>query len=77
MLYRFAELMKMDTTVMAGKALNYPDVSCVDSWAQAAALYCQETGIITGRDGGSFAPKETATRAEVAAILERFIELVV
>ena len=75
-LYRFADLLgvlpsKTDTT------LNYPDASAISSWAQSAALYCQSTGIITGRDGGSFAPQSTATRAEVATIFERFIEATV
>lgn len=77
MLYRFAEFMKLSTSTSTGATPSYSDASSIASWAQAAALYCQETGIITGRNGSSFAPTETATRAEVAAILERFIELVV
>lgn len=75
-LYRFADFLKVND-VTSGAALNYPDSANIDSWAQAAALYCQQTGIITGRDSGNFAPKGTATRAEVATILERFIETIV
>jgi hypothetical protein len=72
-LYRFADFLgaipaDIDST------LDYPDAGDISSWAQSAALYCQSTGIITGRDGGNFAPQGTATRAEVAVILERFIE---
>ena len=72
-LYRFADFLgvlpdDMDT------ALSYPDAGTISSYAESAALYCQSTGIITGRDGGSFVPQGTATRAEVAVILERFIE---
>ncbi len=76
MLYRFAQFMKLDTAT-DGKTLSYTDASSISSWAQAAALYCQETGIINGRLDGNFVPKATATRAEVATILERFIEMVV
>jgi uncharacterized repeat protein (TIGR02543 family) len=75
-LYRFAELMKV-SAIPAGAALSYPDSVNIAAWAEQAALYCQEAGILKGRDGSNFAPKGTATRAEVAAILERFIEKVV
>lgn len=75
-LYRFAGFLKLSGTP-GGIALNYSDASGIDVWAQEAALYCQGAGIITGRENGSFAPKETATRAEVAAILQRFVETAV
>lgn len=75
-IYRFAGFLKI-SGASGGIALNYSDASSIDVWAQEAALYCQEAGIITGRENGSFAPKETATRAEVAAILQRFIETAV
>ena len=72
-LYRFADFLDVLPADM-GAELDYPDAGDISSWSQAAALYCRQTGIITGRDGGSFAPQDTATRAEVAVILERFIE---
>ncbi|MEA4813321.1 MAG: S-layer homology domain-containing protein [Oscillospiraceae bacterium] len=74
-LYRFADFLSA-LPADTDSELSYPDAGSVSSWAQTAALYCQSTGIITGRDGGSFAPHGTATRAEVAVILERFIETV-
>ncbi|MPM07425.1 hypothetical protein SDC9_53731 [bioreactor metagenome] len=77
MLYRFAEFIKLSTSTSTDATLKYSDVSSIASWAEDAALYCQETGIITGRSGESFAPTETATRAEVAAIIQRFVELTV
>jgi len=74
-LYRFADFLgvlpdDMDTE------LNYADAGTISGWAQNAALYCQSTGIITGRDGGIFAAETTATRAEAAVILQRFVETV-
>lgn len=56
--------------------LKYPDAGSISDYAKDAALYCQTTGSIGGRTGGVFAPQETATRAEVAAIIQRFIETV-
>lgn len=74
-LYRFASFLgvlpdNLDTI------LNYPDADNISEYAKMAALFCQTTGIIGGRTGGVFAPKETATRAEVAAIIQRFVEFV-
>jgi len=74
-LYRFADFLgvipdSVDTV------LSYPDADSISDYAWTAALYCQTTGIIGGRGGGVFAPKETATRAEVATIIQRFIEVV-
>jgi hypothetical protein len=74
-LYRFADFLGvlpngMDTT------LNYPDADSISSYAKTAALYCQSTGVIGGRTGGVFAPQETATRAEAATIIQRFVEAV-
>ncbi len=77
MLYRFASFLKLPTSPSANSALSYSDSSSIASWAQDAALYCQENAIISGRGGGSFAPSETATRVEVAAIIERFIKLAI
>jgi hypothetical protein len=75
-LYRFTAFLKVSGE-RSGTLLTYPDSADIASWAQDAALYCQQTGMIVGRVGGRFAPKETATRAEVATILKRFIETVV
>ena len=56
--------------------LSYPDSDSISDYAKNAALYCQTTGIIAGRAGGVFTPQETATRAEVSAIIQRFVEFV-
>ncbi|MDG0814534.1 S-layer homology domain-containing protein [Cohnella rhizosphaerae] len=77
MLYRFAQYIKADTSVAPEAMPDYSDASSIEAWARQAVLYGQQAGIFTGRGGNSFAPKETATRAEVAAILQRFIETIV
>lgn len=75
-LYRFANFLRVLPNDM-NAALNYPDAGSISSYAKNAALYCQTTGVISGRTGGIFAPQETATRAEVAAIIQRFVESVI
>ncbi len=74
MLYRFAKFLDLPVTALDGSQLSYPDASAISAWATDAARYCRQTGIISGRDGGKFVPKGVATRAEVAVILQRFIE---
>ena len=76
-LYRFAKFMGMETEASEKTLLTYADASVISPFAVNAAKYCQQLGIIQGRNDGSFAPRDTATRAEVAAIMERFIETIV
>lgn len=75
-LYRFAEFLGVLPNGI-DTVLSYSDTDSISAYAKEAALYCQTTGIIKGRNENAFAPKETATRAEVAAIMQRFIEAVV
>ncbi|NLT15235.1 MAG: S-layer homology domain-containing protein [Clostridiales bacterium] len=75
MLCRFADFLGVFPSSM-DTVLDYPDADSISDYAKTAALYCQTTGVIGGRDGGVFAPQETATRAEVAAIIQRFVEFV-
>lgn len=55
------------------------DASSVGSWASDAMKWAYGSGIIFGKPAGgstNLAPKDTATRAEVSAILERFVKLI-
>lgn len=64
-------------TEATGSSLAYSDSASLSTWAINGAKYCQETNVITGREGGSFMPKGKATRAEVAAVIERFVKNIV
>lgn len=43
-------------------------------WAVDAVHVMQTAGLMSGRDGERFAPTGTASRAESAVLLQRFIE---
>ncbi|PKM73128.1 MAG: hypothetical protein CVU91_06060 [Firmicutes bacterium HGW-Firmicutes-16] len=77
LLYRFAKFLKTSETETSGIKLSYLDTADISSWAIDGVKYCNEANLITGRDNGNFGPKETATRAEVATTLVRFIQSVV
>jgi len=72
-LYRFAKYLDR-LPEETGAMLSYPDSDRIAGWAEEGALYCQQNGIIAGREGGIFAPAAAASRAETAAMLERFIK---
>ena len=55
----------------------YPDRDSVSGWAIKAMAWAVNAGIITGADGGTLAPQGVASRAQVAAILMRFVETTV
>ncbi len=77
LLYRFASFMKVNNTINQNQALTYKDAGSIAAWAKPAVQFFDQQDIINGRSKALFAPKQTATRAEAAAVLERFIELVV
>jgi len=53
----------------------FTDQNSIAAWALDGILAIQAAGLITGYPDGSFAPGNTATRAEVAAIFARFLEI--
>lgn len=57
----------------ASSLTGYPDGANVSSWASQAMAWAVERGMISGMDG-ALAPQATATRAQVAQILMRFVE---
>jgi hypothetical protein len=50
----------------------YADAGALSEWAREAAAWANAAGLLTGRDAATLAPAESATRAEVAAVLHRF-----
>lgn len=54
---------------------GFSDVSEIPSWALSGVMWCVDQGVVTGNDG-RLLPNEEATRAEVAAMLTRFITYV-
>ena len=63
-------LTKKGYSVVAG-TLPFHDAGLISSYAWDSVALCYRFGIISGRDDGTFAPQDTATRAEAAAILVR------
>lgn len=72
MLYRFAEQTGMDSYDSANLSA-FPDAGKVSSFAGHAMSWAVGEGLVQGREG-YLAPQGKATRAEVAAVLNRFVQ---
>ena len=54
--------------------LSYTDSESISEYAVASMQYVVGSGLIKGKSDTTLNPKDNATRAEIAAILQRFIE---
>lgn len=72
MLYRFEKDYRKVAVPATGSLSNFADGAKVSSWAQDAMGWAIGAGLIQGRNTGLLDPTGTATRAEVATILQRF-----
>ncbi|MCL2839679.1 MAG: InlB B-repeat-containing protein [Defluviitaleaceae bacterium] len=57
--------------------MHFEDDSQISAWAYDSVRFLQETDILLGRPGYVFEPQNIATRAEVAAVFTRLIEVYV
>lgn len=74
MLYRFAASQNMDTTT-TGDLSSFTDASSVQSYATEPMTWAVGNGIILGMGNNELAPRESATRAQFAAITARLAAL--
>ncbi|MEG1500590.1 MAG: S-layer homology domain-containing protein, partial [Clostridiales bacterium] len=51
----------------------YSDFGKVATWAKTPLAWANAQSLISGRTAQTLAPKDTATRAEIASILQRFV----
>lgn len=72
-LYNYATYKGMDTSARADLS-GYSDAASVSAWAEDAMQWAVDEGLINGMSETTLAPDGNATRAQVAAILQRFLE---
>ena len=68
MLYRYA-----GSPESSGRALAFTDAADVSGYATEAMTWAVDQGIIGGTQAGTLNPQGTATRAQVAAMLTRYL----
>ena len=70
MLYRYAGEPSVSADLSA-----YTDAVSISPYAEKAVEWCVAKGILNGKSATRLAPQDTATRAECAAMLQRFAAL--
>ena len=60
----------------SGDLAAYTDRDEISSWAYEAMAWANRVGIVNGRGDSRLAPTDTATRAEVATMLVRFMDFI-
>ena len=71
-LYRYAEYKGLDVSARTDLS-HYSDAENISSWANDVLLWAVAEGLLTGVTDDTIAPQAHATRAQVAAILQRFL----
>ena len=69
MLYRLAGEPAVSGTITA------PDAASVSTWAQSAMTWAMNIGLVEGDENGAVTPTATATRAQAAALIMRYLEV--
>ncbi len=59
--------------VNASTALSFSDAENVPDWASDAMQWCAAKGLLQGDDSHNLLPNGTATRAQIAVIMQRFL----
>ena len=71
--YRYADYKGYDLTVK-GNLDKFKDADKITDYAKTAMQWAVGSGLVKGKSGNLLDPQGTATRAEIAAMLHRFIE---
>jgi hypothetical protein len=73
MLYRLSGSPEVTDAAAAG----FPDAADISEYASTAMNWAVAAGLMNGMDDGRLAPQENATRAQVATMIQRYIDKVI
>ncbi len=72
----YAKVMRINLPKVQGEN-TFADNPKISTYAQEAVNAMQMAGVISGKEGNEFDPQGTATRAEVSAVVMRFVKLMI
>ena len=72
-LRNYAEYKGLDVTA-TGSLSTYTDANSVSDWAKDSVEWAVGSGLIGGYEDSTLRPQGTTTRAEVASVLQRYLE---
>ncbi len=74
-LFRYATYKGESPTGAWAIRLDYPDLAEISDWAIEGVMFCTMKDVMAGRDSGEFDPQSDITRAEGAAVFERYLNM--
>ena len=74
-LFKFAEANGLDTSGRSPAIASYSDSLEVSGWAADAFSWALYEGVVNGTSDTTLSPKDKATRAQCAVVLQRYHEL--
>ena len=75
-LYRYMRYLGLDVSA-SGDLSKFSDGGETSGWAEDAMKWAVGAGILTGKSGTILDPTGTASRAEVATMLQRLVNLMI
>lgn len=76
MLANSSQLVSLSSSVSGTNLTSFKDQGSISTWAKQQVSDVVENELMNGYPGGSFLPRGLATRAEVAAVIHRFINVI-
>lgn len=73
-IYRYAKFRGVAPEGAWAIKLDYADLGEISDYAAEGVMYCTMQKIMKGKENNMFAPRDNATRGEIAAVLQRLIE---
>ena len=74
-MYRYAQYNGIDVSASADLS-SFSDVASISPWAKDVLAWANAQGLIKGMGNNELAPQGQATRAQVAAIMERYCAMI-
>ena len=74
MLFRYAMYDGLTAVALSENLISFPDEQQLSDWAILAMQWAVGSGIINGTPEGKLAPQSTATRAQAAAMIGRYLK---
>lgn len=73
-LYKYAQT-QTDWNTTSFPSATFSDSSAISSSASSAVAWCSYQGVVSGKNDNQFAPKDNATRAEIATMFQKFMTM--
>ena len=74
-LYRYAQSIGLDVSVSENPLQQFSDRGAISDWAAEALAWAVQAQILQGTGADTISPSDSATRAQAAAMIERFAQI--